>query len=316
MEAIYRDYAPKGVQFHFVYKSLAHPEKDGYVNPVTIEERLLHIKEAKRIFEGVTLPWLCDNMSNDLKHKLGGLNNPEFIFGPNGKIVKLRDWSSPTELRKDLEELVGAIKKPTSVRDLRIRTNRAKAPVATKGVVKRIQLPGRMQAIKAIPDTESKSPFYAKLRAEADAELLRSGAGKLYLNFNLDPLLNVCWNNLAKPIEYELTVAGNASANPKSGKAAKLEVESDSDPREFLIDIEDWRRDEPLLLEVRYFACNKDAGWCRAVSQSYELRLEFDRDAGSVRSRGGRGGRQPGQRGGLGSGRGGLRGGFQRPSGF
>ncbi len=321
---MYRDYAPKGVQFHFVYKALAHPEKDGYVNPVTMEERLLHIKEAKRIFEGVTMPWICDNMENDLKRELGGLNNPEFIFDPEGKIVRLRDWSSPSELRADLEKLVGTVTKPTSVRDLNLKTNRVKSPIAKTGVVERIKLPGPMQPIKAVADKSGKTPFYAKLRAEADSDLLDGGTGKLYMNFNLDPLLNVCWNNLAKPIQYEIVAADGTTVSPSEGEAAKLEVESDSDPREFLIDIKDWDSKEPLKLQVRYFACNKDDGWCKPVTQTYDLQLEFDRDAGSVRSRGGggrgggRGGRGGGGRGGGGRGGRGGRGGpggFQRPGG-
>ena len=221
---------PKGVQFHFVYKTLAHPENNGYVNPVTVEERLLHIREAKRVFEGVTIPWLADNMENDLKNKLGGLNNPEFVFDPDGKIVRLRDWSSPDQLREDLEKLVGASKETTTVRELDLKVKNMATPTAKKGVVPRIQLPGPLQPIKAAANTEgSRSPFFAKLRAEADATLLDKGTGKLYLGFNLDPLLNVCWNNLAKPVEYTITASGQANISPASGTGPKVEAESDSD---------------------------------------------------------------------------------------
>ena len=31
MEAIYQDYAPRGVRFFYIYKALAHPGYDGYV---------------------------------------------------------------------------------------------------------------------------------------------------------------------------------------------------------------------------------------------------------------------------------------------
>lgn len=308
---MYRDYAPKGVQFHFVYKTLAHPENNGYVNPVTTEERLLHIREAKRIFDGVTIPWLCDNMQNDLKHQLGGLNNPEFIFDPKGKIVRLRDWSSPDELRADLEQLVGRAAKTTSVRDLNLNIKKTATPTAPKGIVPKLPLSGRMQPITAIANTEkSRSPFYAKLRAEADSSLLRTGSGKLYVAFHLDPLLNVCWNNLAKPVEYKITSSGVAKIRPSAGKGPKVEAASDSDPREFLLDISAWKKDQPLALEVRYFACNKEEGWCRPVTQTYELQLTVDADAGTVRSRsgGGRGGFRGGQGGGRGGGRGGFRG--------
>jgi hypothetical protein len=63
VETIYRDYVPKGVKFYYLYKSLAHPELLGYVGPVTFEERLMHIQEAKRTL-GSEITWLCDTMSN------------------------------------------------------------------------------------------------------------------------------------------------------------------------------------------------------------------------------------------------------------
>lgn len=290
MEAVYRDYAPKGVTFHFVYKTLAHPENNSYINPVTVDERLLHIREAKRVFAGITIPWLADNMENELKNKLGGLNNPEFVFDPHGKIVRLRDWSSPEQLRRDLEQLVGPVKKTTHVRDLGLKQNKMVAPTAPKGVLPKLKLLSPMQAIKAVANTQgSQSPFYAKLRAEADAGLLNDGSGKLYVGFHLDPLLNVCWNNLANPIEYSITSKGNAKITPASGTGPSVKVESDSDPREFLVDISHWEANETLTLNVRYFACNKNAGWCKPVTQTYELRLERDKDAGTVRSRSGRG---------------------------
>jgi hypothetical protein len=42
------DYQPKGVEFFYIYKPLAHPEYDNYVSPFTIQERLMHVMEAKR----------------------------------------------------------------------------------------------------------------------------------------------------------------------------------------------------------------------------------------------------------------------------
>ncbi len=288
---------------------------NGYVNPVTVEERLLHIAEAKRVYEGVTMPWLCDNISNELKKQLGGMNNPEFVFDPEGKIVRMRDWCSPATLRKDLETLTGKTPGPTSVKDLNLKVNNKSKEIAATGVVPALKIPGQMSPIKSTASDDSESPFYAKVRPEADSELLRNGSGKLYLGIRLDPLLGVCWNNLAEPVKYELTGTDGMTIEPRIGTGPKVEVESDSDPREFLIDIKDWKAGEPLKLSLSYFACHKEKGWCKAVTQSYELQLERDRDAGSVRSRngGGRGGRGGGAgrggRGGAGRrGRGGRRG--------
>ena len=73
------------MKFYYLYKALAHPEKDGFVQPYTLEERLLHVKEAERMLDtGIT--WLCDGIGNDAKHKMGNAPNSEFIVGPDGKV--------------------------------------------------------------------------------------------------------------------------------------------------------------------------------------------------------------------------------------
>ena len=69
METIERDYSSRGVKFYYIYKALAHPESNGYVQPFTLKERLLHVKEAQRTL-GSRFTWLADNMENEVKHKL------------------------------------------------------------------------------------------------------------------------------------------------------------------------------------------------------------------------------------------------------
>ena len=104
METVYEDYSPKGVKFLYIYKALAHPELNGYVKPFTLDERLMHVKEAQRTL-GSKITWIADSMSNDIKHALGNRENSEFVIDPDGKIVRMRSWSNPEQLRKDLTEL-------------------------------------------------------------------------------------------------------------------------------------------------------------------------------------------------------------------
>ena len=85
METIYRAYSKKDVKFYYIYKTLAHPERDGYVNGFTLEERLLQIQEAKRTL-GTRIPWICDAMDNRLKHAFGNCYNSEFIVNPKGRV--------------------------------------------------------------------------------------------------------------------------------------------------------------------------------------------------------------------------------------
>jgi len=303
---VQRDYAPKGVKFYYIYKALAHPENDGYVQPFTLKERLMHVKEAQRTL-GSDIPWICDSISNKLKHAMGNAPNSEFVIDPEGKVVVSRSWSKPTELRKDLEKLIGPVKNPTQISDLNLKTE-PPPKLAASGVVPRIKAPSGMQPLKIEPKP-GKQPFYAKLRAEADNNLLRSGEGTLYVGFHLDPLYHVHWNNLAKPVTYEITGPDGTTVSPAKGEGPKVKEAADVDPREFLVEIKRGKDTTgPLQLTVKYFACNDEQGWCKPVSQQYTIHLERDRDGGSVRNRGR-------SRRGVASGFGGPPGGRGRPGG-
>ena len=277
METVQRDYQPKGVKFYYIYKALAHPENFGYVTPFNLKERLMHVTEAKKSL-GTQIPWLCDNMNNDLKHALGNRPNSEFIIDPDGKIVIARDWSQPEELRADLERLAGPITNPTTIKDLDLPT-REPPQQARTGIVERITLPDNMSPLK-MTARKSDAPHYAKLRAEMSGD-------QLYLGFFLDPLYQVHWNNKAPALSFSIETPSGVSATPSSGKAEKVEVDADADPREFLVTI-DGRSAEPLIVTVNYFACDDAETFCVPVTQQYEVSFERDRDGGSRRRSGDR----------------------------
>jgi len=295
---VQRDYAPKGVKFFYIYKALAHPETNGYVAPFDLKERLLHVKEAKKKL-GTKFSWICDTMKNDLKHALGDCPNSEFVIDPRGRVVRKRVWSRPAELRRDLEKLVGRVDKPTRVGDLNLPRLRP-AEQARKGVVPRLELPGRMSPLQIEPVSKgAATPFYVKLRAEADRSLSARGEGKLYLGFFLDPLYKVHWNNKVAPIRIEVTAPRGVEVSPGKSTGPKPKEAADSDPREFLIDVVATSVRQPLIITVHYFACDDAETFCTAVTQKYKVTLRRDPDGGSRRSFGRRGGGR-GFRGGLG----------------
>lgn len=284
---MHRDYAAKNVKVFFIYKTLAHPELAGdYVQPFTLNERLAHARQAEKQL-GATVPWLVDAMDNRLKRALGDRPNSEFVIDPKGVIVRKRAWSNPAQVRKDLEELVGKVEKVTREEDIKLTLAPPVKAAAPRGVVARIQRP-RMQAIEMTPVIPAKGQpgqtFYAKLRAEADADLLNDGAGKLYLGFHLDPFHGAHWNNLNPPVKYELTLPNGAKVAKASGEAAKVTAASDCDPREFLLDVEAWPDDKPIKLVVTYSACTDKV--CHVVKQEYVLHLKRDRDGGGARGTG------------------------------
>jgi len=319
LETVYRDYSSKGVRFYYVYKALAHPERDGYVQPFTIEERLAHVKEAKRRL-GTGITWIADSMTNEIKHAFGDRPNSEFLFDPEGKVVTARPWSDPEALRWELEDLVGKVDVVTRIEDLDLPEGFAAARPAASGVVPRLTAPAGLQATHVKP-ASVKQPYYAKLRAEIDSALFDTGKGQMMLGFHLDPIYGVHWNNLVDPIEWEIKAPEGVLVSPNKGVGPKVDAESDVDPREFLVEVDRCESNGPLELVVRYFGCNDEEGWCMSVTQTYTIEFAADKDAGRPQAgrRGGigRGGRGGG-RGGVGpGGRGGRgRGGFGRGGGF
>lgn len=281
------------MHFYYIYKALAHPENNGYVPPFTLQERLLHVAEARKQL-GTRIRFICDTMDNDLKHALGDRPNSEFVIDPVGRIVVARQWSDPAELRSDLERLIGPVERPTKVSDLNMKPL-APPKTAARGVVPRLKLSGQMQPVRVEPIVEdSDDPFYVKLRAETDSGFAQTGYGKLYLGFFLDPLYKVHWNNRAAPVSYHVLRTTGIDVADLTGKGPDIAVDADADPREFLLDLCSDRFDDArhqaqeILLEVRYFACDDAETFCRPVTQTYRVVLERDRDGGSRRSAGNR----------------------------
>jgi hypothetical protein len=273
------------VKFFFIYKSLAHPELAGnYVQPFTLEERLAHAQQADRQLGGM-IPWIVDGMDNDLKHALGNRPNSEFVVDPEGKIVSKRQWSHPAEVRKELESFVGPVEPITKEEDIQLKITEPLKSAAARGVIPRLHRT-RMQALAVTPRVDPDgSPFFAKLRAEADNRLLMKGSGRLYLGFHLDPFHGAHWNNLTKPLSFELSFSKNVSIAQRHGEARTVAAVSDSDPREFLLDVESWPEGETIQLTVTYFACVGEES-CHSVRQEYTLRRERDQDAGNARGEG------------------------------
>ena len=251
-------------------------------------------------------------MANDLKHAFGDRPNSEFIVSPEGRILVSRSWSEPEVLRDDLEKFIGKTKTVTSPSDLDRKPQASPESKIARGIVPRTEKPEGATAVIVRPlmtkgdKDHAKETFYVKLRAEADRGLMDQGQGKLHIGFHLDPVHTVHWNNLAEPLHFEFKTPKGVKLSTSKGAAPKVKAPSDIDPREFLIEVDSsaGRIEQPLELEVSYFACDDEEGWCRAVSHRYEIEIRRDRDAGTVRSAREGGGfdrrQRPGRRGGFG----------------
>jgi hypothetical protein len=283
LETVKVDYAPKGVDFYYIYKPLAHPEYNNYVVPVNLEERLMHVEEAKRVL-GSSITWLADTMDNPWYEVMARTPNSELIVDPDGRVVVRRTWSDPDALRQDLERLVGAVDNRTRVADLDLPAQ-PRMPAVAKGIVPRVELPPNMQSIQVEPDLDATDiPFYVKIRAEADQNLLQNGAGTMYLGFHLDPLYDVHWNNEAGPVTFNFSVPDGVTMTPSSGVGPDVDAPADADPREFLLEVDARALEGPLDLDVFYFACDDALTFCIPVQQRYQISLERDIHFGTIRT--------------------------------
>jgi Ca2+-binding EF-hand superfamily protein len=306
VEAVYADYKDnEKVQFFFMYKSLAHPELNGYVQAATLEERLTHIVEAKRVL-GTTIPWLCDGMDNAVRHAIGMGPNTQIVIDPSGKIVHALGWSDGDVLRKELVEKVGPSETTTRVADLKFNRGRPYREQRSyaKGILEKPTFSSELIPVKITPIDSADSPLYVKPRLEVDQNVLSKGEGELYLGFFLDPIHHVHWNNLVAPLKYELILPDGTVISPATASAPAIEQETDIDPREFGLSVSKLGDVKTAELAIHYYACSDEEGWCRAVTQKYSIAFERDLDGGGTNGRsfrvnnaGGRqqgpGGRQP-----------------------
>ena len=329
IEAVARDFSDRGVDFYFMYQTLAHPENWGFVQPTSINDRFAQVEHAKKLLQ-TKIPWLTDGIDNQMKTYFLGTPNSQFVFDQSGKVVHSDSWGRGSSLRESLEKLVGKPETLTTVADLQLpdfefhlksEDDMIFERVRVQGVAVplRVKSNGKNSPVSSLTSNNfGESNRYAKLRPEADQQLMDTGTGQLYLGFRQDPVLGAKWNNLAEPPMYKI-VANGATFSPATAQSFKLDIESDDEPREFLVDVKDWKAGEPIVVKLQYFACNKESGWCKSVQQEFTVWREKDESAGMVNGRthflgasggGGRGGAgQGGQRGGGG----GQRGGGQRP---
>ena len=292
METVYRDYHPKDVQFFYVYKTVEHPEINNFVSAFTLDERLLHVAEAKKRLK-TEIPFICDTMENGMKKSLGPAPNGEYIIDPEGKLVRKRFWSDPKTLRKDLESLVGPVDKVTKVEDLDVAFTVEERKIAS-GVVPRLELPRGLTPLQIAPKRDSKHPYFAKLRVEVTRSYFRPNKegdrkGQLHLSVNLDPLYKVHWNNRAGKVSIELEAPDGLKLSKTTLESADVKEDADIDPRQFLIDLET-PSDEGVPVQqiqgmlkavVKYTVCDDAETFCIPITQEYLIPFRPTRNLGS-----------------------------------
>lgn len=287
IEAAASDYASKGVNFYYIYRHLAHPENNGYLQPYTQRERARQTQLARELLS-TQVPWLYDCMDNQSAEALAfETKNNLFVFNKEGTACFAGLVSDETGLRKTLDELAGS-NASTNTPPGNFPTPQIEPVKAIEArLVKRIgreQNAAPYQTLQLSP-MESRHPHYVKVRMEASEELIETGDGKLYMGFHIDPLYPVEWNNLEEPMEYALKVPTGVVA-PSINTAPRVTAEtSDTEPREFLLNARKLDPAKPIALQVKYVVRSKTSNRNIEVQQKYLAYLSPDPFAGKVLGR-------------------------------
>ncbi|MEM9367569.1 MAG: hypothetical protein AAGD07_16375 [Planctomycetota bacterium] len=269
VEAASQDYSSKGVQFFYFYKSLRHPELNGYVEAQNMEERLLQLATARKVL-GTTVSWIADTIDNQLRDKLRSGSNSMYLVSPQGNILFAADRLDGPSLRKALAEHVGETAHRTLASDLDLpRLPRPRQP-ENIDTETQVQRPDGLVIVSTTPQSALET-YYVKLRAEADDALLETGTGRLFLGFYPDPIHGVHWNNLTEPMKYSLQLPEGVEATPLEANAKKGPGDRDVEPRQFWVDIESDSPGASFGLSMHYFGCTDTM--CKALTQGYVVQL-------------------------------------------
>jgi hypothetical protein len=284
------------VKFYYFYKSLRHPELEGYVQAQNIQERLLQLAEARKKL-GTKVPWIADTIDDSIRIGLRSGSNSVYLVSPEGEIIYASDKLDGDGLRAALAKFIGPVERPTPVSALGLPTLPRQSRATNVDSNLRVARPEGM-VILSIRPTKPDETYYVKLRAEAEPELLRSGTGRLFLGFYPDPILDAHWNNLTPPMKYVLQLPAGVTAAPAEASAAKGPGDSDTEPRQFWVDVQADKTPGDLKLTLHYYACAADM--CKAMTHEYTIRFApEDRGAntyGFNRGPRGRAGRKGGMR--------------------
>jgi hypothetical protein len=277
IEALANDFKPLNVQCFYLYGALAHPENNGYLQPFNLKERRRQVQLAESLLMTKT-PWLYDGMDNQALAAVKGNDDSNvFVYDAEGGELHRGSLTDHNPLLSVLQKNAGT---PPETSDPEIYpTPRIAALNPGKpDRLDRVNINPEKEsfsAVRTVPD-ESRIPFYAKLRVEADTELLKTGSGRLYLGFHLDPLYSVQWDNESDPLEYVIWSPVGIAA-PSTDQAPEIRgAPVDNEPREFVLSARQLDLTKSLKLRVGYSVYSPLMERTITVSQSYTIQLEED----------------------------------------
>jgi predicted outer membrane repeat protein len=283
VEAAALDYAPKGVNFFYIYHYLAHPENNGYIQPFTLDERARQMADAANLLH-TRVPWLCDTMDNQAAKALEQKSDNLFIFNQDGLEEYAGQIDDEPALRSALRGLAGETATPTALQSI-ARPDLKPVDMPQARVVKRVVTDPQREKFLPLQTTplDSRAPFCVKMRVEANEELLKTGNGRMVLGFHIDPIYAVEWNNLGSTLAYAMKVPAGSAVAPSANEAEKVTQQvTDTDPREFLLEARKLNLSQPIAITVSYSVYASASKRNLDLVQEYMIYLDRDRFGGDV----------------------------------
>ncbi|VGO22973.1 hypothetical protein [Pontiella sulfatireligans] len=287
IEASGLSYKDNGVNFFYIYRHLAYPENHGYVQPINDLERLRHATLAAKHLN-TRIPWLADPIDNQVAKGLKVRSGRAImIYNQNGFEEYAGSISDIKPLNAALEKRVGA--PAVSVQPEQLpEPNIAPVSMPQAKLVDRIEInPKRNRYITLLATpVDSDAPHYVKARFEGTEELVKTGNGKIYIGFHIDPIYQVTWNNLETPLKYSIKTTPGSTVAPSVNVAPRItQAATDSEPREFLLEARKLSTTEPFKLAVAYSVRSKTSKRNISVVQQYLVYLKHDPFGGNTPNR-------------------------------
>ena len=92
-----REFAPKGVEFVFLYTREAHPGEN-YPAHRSIEQKLAHARAFREELK-VERPILVDDLSGTAHKLYGSLPNMTYLITRGGRVLFRADWTDPPTIQ-------------------------------------------------------------------------------------------------------------------------------------------------------------------------------------------------------------------------